>query len=73
MKKNKENLAQKYFSQKSDLWLDVLAISLVVLGIFIYIFGFKISFIGIPMVLPELYLKPSIFLSISRTRNLTTT
>ena len=50
MKKNKENLAQKYFSQKSDLWLDVLAISLVVLGIFIYIFGFKISFIGIPMV-----------------------
>ena len=57
MKKNKENLAQKYFSQKSDLWLDVLAISLVVLGIFVYIFGFKISFIGIPMVFAGVILK----------------
>ena len=50
MKKNKENLAQKYFSQKSNLWFDVSAILLVALGIFVYIFGFRISFLGIFMI-----------------------
>ncbi len=52
MKNNtkKESLAKKYFKQQKSLAYDVTAILLAVVGLLVHIFGFKISFLGIPMI-----------------------
>lgn len=50
MKKKKETLVEKYFRQTKGLAFDVSAVLLVVVGIFVHVFGFKISFLGVPMI-----------------------
>ncbi len=50
MKKKKETLVEKYFRQTKGLVFDVTAVLLVAFGLLIHIFGFKISFLGIPMI-----------------------
>lgn len=46
----KETLVEKYFRQTKGLVFDVTAVLLVAAGLLIYIFGLKISFLGIPMI-----------------------
>lgn len=57
MKKNKETLVQKYFRQTNAYLYDAIAVVLAILGLLIYVFGMKISFLGIPMIVAGVVVK----------------
>ncbi|MBQ8817095.1 MAG: hypothetical protein IJZ83_00805 [Clostridia bacterium] len=56
-KKERTNIAESYLTQKAVTKLDIVSIVIIAVGVLIYIFGYGIGYLGIPLTLIGVVIK----------------